>query len=59
MDDKQVKVVGHLNIQIKYGNQEEKLVLVVMDGDGPNLFGRNRLKYLNLEWKKSKSVRST
>ena len=51
--DESMTVVGQLNVRVTYGNQEEKLVLVVVGGNGPNLFGRNWLKYLKLDWKKS------
>ena len=43
--DEQMNGMRQLNVRVKYGNQEEKLVLVVVDGDGPNLFGHNWLKY--------------
>ena len=35
--DEQMNVVGQLNVQVKYRNQEEKLVLVVVDEDEPNI----------------------
>ena len=41
-----MEVVGQLRVQVKYGSQEEKLVLVIIGGSGPSLFGRNGLKYL-------------
>ena len=54
--DEQMKVIGQLNVRVKYGDQEEKLVLVVVGGDGPSLFGRNWLKYLRLDWGKITSL---
>ena len=56
--DEQMKVVGQLNVRVEYGTQTEKLVLIVVEGEGPSLFGRNWLKYLRLDWAKIASVRS-
>ena len=36
-----MQVVGQLNVLVKYGTQEAKLVLVVVGGNGPSLFGCN------------------
>ena len=36
-----MKVMGNLHVCVRYGDQESKLVLVVVRGDGPSLFGRN------------------
>ena len=52
-------VVGQLNVRVTYGNQEGNLVLTVVEGNGPNLFDWNWLKYLKLDWKKVASVRTT
>ena len=43
--DELMQVVGQLNVRVKYGSQEEKVVLVVVGGNEPSLFGRNWLKY--------------
>ena len=53
-----IKVIGTLNVRVQYGSQAEKLVLVVVGGDGPSLFGRNWLRYLRLDWNKIASIRS-
>ena len=53
-----IKVIGTLNVSVQYGSQAEKLVLVVVGGDGPSLFGRNWLRYLRLDWNKIASIRS-
>ena len=39
-------------MNVQYHNQEANLVLIVVEGDGPSLFGRNWLKYLRLDWNK-------
>ncbi len=41
--DEPMKVMGVLRVQARYGNQKAKLALIVVDGSGPNLFGRNYL----------------
>ena len=45
-----MQVTGQLNVHVQYGSQTEPLVLVVVAGDGPSLFGRNWLKYIRLNW---------
>lgn len=45
-----MEVTGQLNVKVEYGSQREKLVLIVVKGGGPSLFGRNWLKYLRLDW---------
>ena len=56
--DECMKVKGTLNMRVKYGNQKQKLVLVVVDGNGPSLLGRNWLKYLRLDWNNIFAVRT-
>ena len=53
-----MEVVGSLNVRVKYKDQVEKLVLVVVGGEGPSLFGRNWLRYIQLDWKKISAVRA-
>ena len=52
-------LVGQINAWTKYGDQDEKLVLIVIGGNGPNLFGQNWLKYHKLEWKSILFVQTT
>ena len=54
---RQAHATGLLNLQVQYGKQEKKLVLVVVAGDGPSLFGRKLLKYLKLDWSSIVAVR--
>ena len=54
-----MKVLGNLHVRVQYESQEAKLVLVVVEGNGPSLFGRNWLKYLRLNWSNIAVVRST
>ena len=53
-----MEVVGQLKVRVKYGDQEAKLVLVVVGGNGPSLFGRNWLKYLRLDGPRIASVQA-
>jgi hypothetical protein len=48
--DEPMQVVGTFNVKVQYGEQNQKLVLVVVKGNGPSLLGRNWLKYIHLNW---------
>ena len=37
--------------QVKYGSQTKELGLIVVQGDGPSLFGHNWLDHFQLDWK--------
>jgi hypothetical protein len=56
--DEPMEVVGTLNVKVHYGEQKEKLKLVVVTGNGPNLLGRNWLKYIRLDWNNIFAIRS-
>ena len=47
--DKPIQVKGQLNVYISYNGQTSPLKLVGVKGAGPNLFGRNWLKYIQLD----------
>ena len=51
-------VTGQINVCVNYGEQVARLVLVVVAGSGPSHFGRNWLKYLQLDWKCIATVKS-
>jgi hypothetical protein len=53
-----MQVVDNLHVRVDYGRQQAKLVLVVVGGDGPSLFGRNWLNYIRLDWSNIAAVRS-
>ena len=46
-----VKVIGTLNVIVKYEKQEVALQTLVVEGSGPNLLGRDWLRVLTLNWK--------
>ena len=56
--DERMEVTGTLNVRVRYGDQKQKLVLVVVTGDGPSLLGRNWLKYIRLDWSGIFAVRT-
>ena len=56
--DEHMKVKGTLNVRVEYGEQKDKLVLVVVNDKGPSLMGRNWLKYVHLNWKNVFAIRT-
>ena len=44
--DQKMTVIGQLNVHVKYGTQSAPLILVIVNGNGLSLFGRNWLKYI-------------
>ena len=47
----QVGVLGGLNIDVSYGDQNAELPLLVVERSGPSLFGGDWLARLKLDWK--------
>ena len=54
--DEKIHVLGQLHVHVKYGEQRAPLVLLVVDGEGPSLMGRNWLRYIRLDWKSIHAV---
>ena len=46
-----IKVVGEMITQAQYGSQVKELGLIVVQGEGPSLFGYNWLERFQLDWK--------
>ena len=46
-----ISVLGCMEVKISYHNQTAYLLLLVVEGRGPSLFGRNWLKEITLNWK--------
>ena len=44
-----ISVLGCVKVKIMYHNQTANLPLVVVEGTGPSLFGRNWLKEITLD----------
>ncbi len=50
--------MGELQVNVSYGDQRAQLPLIVVDGNGPNLMGRNWLKQIQLNWQRIATVRN-
>ena len=55
----QIGVTGQLNLRVAYEGQKQNLVLIVVEGNGPSLFGRNWMKYIRPNWNQIATVHST
>ena len=49
-------VLGKGIVQVEYGNQKAKLLLIVAKGNGASLFGRNWLESIQIDWGSIKQV---
>lgn len=45
-----IPVMGLFQVQVKHNQQDVTLPLLVVEGDGPSLLGRNWLRTLRLDW---------
>ena len=53
-----MKVIGEVEVSVKYEEQQpKKLSLVIVEGNGPSLLGRNWLHHIRLNWSHIKVVR--
>ena len=43
-------MVGKVNMEVHYQGQQAKLPLIVVEGDGPSLFGRDWLSAIHFDW---------
>ena len=46
-----MSVLGEMEVKVKYQDQSHDVTLMVVKGDGPNLFRRDWLQYFQLDWK--------
>ena len=46
----QLPVMGQAAVNVQYGGQAQRLPLIVVEGGGPWLFGRNWLGHIRLDW---------
>ena len=53
-----ISVLGQLQVDVSYDNQCVKLPLLVVSGKGPNLFGRDWMLQIQLNWKQIYTVSS-
>ena len=54
--NEQLHVLGQFEASIQYSDQSAQLPLIVVEGNGPSLFGRDWLLQFRLEWKQIHSV---
>ncbi|MDD9818931.1 MAG: RNase H-like domain-containing protein, partial [Gammaproteobacteria bacterium] len=55
----QLTVLGQLHVQVQSGVQSANLPLVVVQGDGSSLLGRDWLLHLRLDWKEIHHLQTT
>ena len=55
----ELKVLGSLDVTVRYGAQKEEMSLLVVPGTGPSLLGRDWLKRIRLDWQALNQVQST
>lgn len=48
---KAIPAVGEVEVDVQCQEQQGRLLLIVVEGDGPVLFGRNWLSTICLGWK--------
>ena len=46
-----IQPLGSCSVEVKYKEEGAILPLLVIKGNGPNLFGRNWLQYIRIDWK--------
>jgi len=51
-----LQVLGTFTTRVKYKEQQADLPLLVVDGNGPSLFGRNWLSSITLDWREIKRL---
>ena len=57
--NEKLSVLGQHDVTVRYGDQLQKLIITVVDGDGPGLLGRDWLKQLHLNWTQISMVQNS
>ena len=52
-----MKLIGEITAEAKYGEQSHTLSLMIVDGNGPSLLGRDWLHSFTLDWKHIASMK--
>ena len=52
----QITVMGAIEVPVKYGDQAADLQLVIVEGEGPTLTGRDWLRHLRLDWARLNNI---
>ena len=51
-----ISVCGEIKVKVRYGQQVRVCTLIVVEGDGPNLVGRDWLRSFKLDWHRIQKV---
>ena len=54
-----ITVLGEMDVDVKYGDQENTLTLLVIKGPGPRLIGRNWMSHIQFNWSVIKHTRNS
>ena len=54
-----ITVLGEMDVDVKYGDQENTLTLLVIKGPGPSLIGRNWMSHIQFNWSVIKHTRNS
>jgi len=54
-----VPIAGSITVKVSYNEQEKELDLLVVQGSGPSLLGRDWLKVLRLDWSRLHQITQT
>ena len=54
-----ITVLGEMDVDVKYGDQENTLTLLVIKGPGPSLIGRNWMSHVQFNWSVIKHTRNS
>ena len=52
----QLQPIGSADVKVQYKSQSVILPILVLEGEGPDLFGRNWLKHIRIEWQSMHQV---
>ena len=52
----QLQAIGSADVKVQYKSQSVTLPILVLKGEGPDLFGRNWLKHIWIDWQSMHQV---
>ena len=54
-----IKIIGAIDVEVVYNDQHKQLNLLVVEGEGPSLLGRDWLSQIKLDWSRLNHVQTT
>ena len=51
LSGERLQPIGCADVNVQYKSQYSTLPILVLEGEGPNLFGRNWLRHIQIDWK--------